>query len=165
MAATYTIGGLNLVLGGDYNIYGHDVGEDVDNGWNVILGGNYDFEVVKVFAKAAYFKDMKDIADSLKYFGGATEGYTYKGYGLELGAKAPVLGGDLFGAVSFRDAKKQADGAEDVKAKRYSAVLGYSYAFSKRTNVYTAVNYVQEKIKGEDKASGAQFGLGLVHKF
>ena len=167
LAATYTIGGLNLVLGGDYNIYKHGIGEDVDNGWNVIFGGNYDFEVVKVFAKAAYFKDMKAIADTLDYFGTAETGYTYQGYGLEFGAKAPVLGGDLFGAVSFRDAKAKTDvaGSEDVKAKRYSAILGYSYAFSKRTNVYTAVNYVQEKMDDEDKASGAQFGLGLVHKF
>ena len=167
LAATYSIGGLNLVLGGDYNIYGHAAGVDVDNGWNVIFGGNYDFEVVKVFAKAAYFKDMKDIADTLGYFGAAETGYTYQGYGLEFGAKAPVLGGNLFGAVSFRDAKAKTDvaGGEDVKAKRYSAILGYSYAFSKRTNVYTAVNYVQEKMDDEDKASGAQFGLGLVHKF
>ena len=167
LAATYSLGGLNLVLGGDYNIYGHATGVDVDNGWNVIFGGNYDFEVVKVFAKAAYFKDMKGIADTLGYFGTAETGYTYQGYGLEFGAKAPVLGGNLFGAVSFRDAKAKTDvaGAEDVKAKRYSAILGYSYAFSKRTNVYTAVNYVQEKMDDEDKASGAQFGLGLVHKF
>ena len=167
LAATYSLGGLNLVLGGDYNIYGHAAGVDVDNGWNVIFGGNYDFEVVKVFAKAAYFKDMKAIADTLDYFGAAVTGYTYQGYGLEFGAKAPVLGGDLFGAVSFRDAKAKTDaaGSEDVKAKRYSAILGYSYAFSKRTNVYTAVNYVQEKMDDEDKASGAQFGLGLVHKF
>lgn len=121
--------------------------------------------MVKVFAKAAYFKDMKSIADSLDYLKLYTTGRTFKGYGFELGAKAPVLGGDLFGAVSYRDAKAERDGADDVKAKRYSAVLGYSYAFSKRTNVYTAVNYVQEKVKSQDKASGAQFGLGLVHKF
>ena len=169
LAATYSLGGLNLVLGGDCNIYGHAAGVDVDNGWNVIFGGNYDFKVAKVFAKAAYFKDMKSIANTLDYFGMAVTGYTYQGYGLEFGAKAPVLGGDLFGAVSFRDAKAKTDvaGSEDVKAKRYSAILGYSYAFSKRTNVYTAVNYVQEKMDMDDvdKASGAQFGVGLVHKF
>lgn len=164
MALTYNYGGLNLVLGGDYTIYGHDAATDVDNGWNVILGGNYDFEVVKVFAKAAYFKDMQTIGDSLGYID-AEKGDSFKGYGLELGAKAPLCGGELFGAVSYRDAKLQTEGEDDLKIKRYGVAAGYSYAFSKRTNAYVAANYAREKAEDHKKADGAQFGVGLVHKF
>lgn len=165
--ASYNYGNLNLVLAGDVNIYGHEAGEDVKDGWNVIFGGNYDFEVAKVFAKVAYFKDMRKIADTLGFIDVAHhDKWRFKGYGLELGTNVPVLGGNVFGAVSYRDAKLQ-NGGEDVegtKIKRWAGALGYTYAFSKRTNVYTAVNYVQEKAEGE-KDQGAQFGVGLVHKF
>ena len=167
LGASYNYGNLNLVLAGDINIYGHEAGEDVKDGWNVIFGGNYDFEVAKVFAKVAYFKDMRKIEDTLGFIDVAHHAkWRFKGYGLELGTNVPVLGGNVFGAVSYRDAKLQ-NGGEDVegaKIKRWAGALGYTYAFSKRTNVYTAVNYVQEKAEGE-KDQGAQFGVGLVHKF
>ena len=54
----YKAGKAAVVLTGDMTMYSNDVNNvyhDVDNGYSFILGGNYDFGVAKVFAKATYF--------------------------------------------------------------------------------------------------------------
>lgn len=76
----------------------------------------------------------------------------------------PAFGGNFLAAVGYRDAKDVDDGS--YKFKRWNAAVGYTYAFSKRTNVYGLAGYAQEKANALDrKASGAQVGFGLVHKF
>ena len=50
-ALRYKAGKAAVVLAGDYTLYSNDTYGDLDNGYSVILGGNYDFGVAKVFAK------------------------------------------------------------------------------------------------------------------
>ena len=84
----------------------------------------------------------------------------------DIGAKAPVAGGTAFAAVSYRDAEDTVD--SKVQFKRFSVGTGYSYPFSKRTNVYGALGYAQEKGEGmadERTPSSYVAGVGIVHKF
>ena len=164
----YNAGKAAVVLAGDLSLYGNKA-TTVDNGYSVILGGNYDFGVAKVFAKATYFDNQTSPVDSFGLFNFAKEiegVKALKGWGAELSTAVPAFGGTVLATVGYRDAKDVDDNGN--KLKRWNAALGYSYAFSKRTSVYAAAGYAQEKGSTSDdslKASGAQAGLGLVHKF
>ena len=182
----YKAGKAAVVLTGDMTMYGNAAGEqkekahfyhDVDNGYSFILGGNYDFGVAKVFAKATYFDNQVNVLDSFGLITDARDGtvktlnadgkahaLALKGWGAELSTAVPAFGGTFLGTVGYRDAKDVDNGS--YKFKRWNAAVGYSYAFSKRTSVYAAAGYAQEKSNAQDrKASAAQAGFGLVHKF
>ena len=95
-------------------------------------------------------------------------GKTLMMIGLALVVAGAVIhfGGKFLAAVGYRDAKNTEN--SDQKYKRWNAALGYTYAFSKRTNVYSFVGYAQEKDKSEANKgtpSVVQAGVGLVHKF
>ena len=180
----YKAGKAAVVLTGDMTMYSNmyskdvkNVYHDVDNGYSFILGGNYDFGVAKVFAKATYFDNQVNVLDSFGLITDARDGtvktlnadgkahaLALKGWGAELSTAVPAFGGTFLGTVGYRDAKDVDNGS--YKFKRWNAAVGYSYAFSKRTSVYAAAGYAQEKSNAQDrKASAAQAGFGLVHKF
>ena len=177
----YKAGKAAVVLTGDMTMYGNvysndskNVYHDVDNGYSFILGGNYDFGVAKVFAKATYFDNQVNVLDSFSLIKDARalstpQALALKGWGAELGTNVPAFGGNFLAAVGYRDAKDVDDGS--YKFKRWNAAVGYTYAFSKRTSVYAAAGYAQEKSNAKDrnakdrKASAALAGFGLVHKF
>ena len=165
----YKAGKAAVVLTGDMTMYGNDAANygNVDNGYSFILGGNYDFGVAKAFAKVTYFDNQVNVLDSFDLISDSRElkkAEALKGWGAELGTNVPAFGGNFLAAVGYRDAKDVDDGS--YKFKRWNAAVGYTYAFSKRTNVYGLAGYAQEKANALDrKASGAQVGFGLVHKF
>ena len=170
----YKAGKAAVVLTGDMTMYSnvysndvHNVYHDVDNGYSFILGGNYDFGVAKAFAKVTYFDNQVNVLDSFDLISDSRDlkkAEALKGWGAELGTNVPAFGGNFLAAVGYRDAKDVDDGS--YKFKRWNAAVGYTYAFSKRTNVYGLAGYAQEKANALDrKASGAQVGFGLVHKF
>ena len=172
----YKAGKAAVVLTGDMTMYSNmyskdvkNVYHDVDNGYSFILGGNYDFGVAKVFAKATYFDNQVNVLDSFELIKDAralepAQALALKGWGAELSTAVPAFGGTFLGTVGYRDAKDVDNGS--YKFKRWNAAVGYSYAFSKRTSVYAAAGYAQEKSNAQDrKASAAQAGFGLVHKF
>ena len=167
----YKAGKAAVVLTGDMTMYGNHAANygNVDNGYSFILGGNYDFGVAKAFAKVTYFDNQMNVLDSFSLIKDARalstpQALALKGWGAELGTNVPAFGGNFLAAVGYRDAKDVDDGS--YKFKRWNAAVGYTYAFSKRTNVYGLAGYAQEKANALDrKASGAQVGFGLVHKF
>ena len=165
----YKAGKAAVVLTGDMTMYGNDAANygNVDNGYSFILGGNYDFGVAKAFAKVTYFDNQVNLLDSFDLIRDSRDlkkAEALKGWGAELGTNVPAFGGNFLAAVGYRDAKDVDDGS--YKFKRWNAAVGYTYAFSKRTNVYGLAGYAQEKANALDrKASGAQVGFGLVHKF
>ena len=118
----------------------------------------------------------------------------WKGYGVNLGATAPVLGGKVLAQASYLDAKTHdgmgyeyankgtptsdtSDGVangsyKEAKAQNWGIALGYTYPFSKRTNVYTYVSYNETQVKTEAEAKDTdvttkftEFGLGIKHTF
>ena len=165
----YKAGKAAVVLTGDMTMYGNDAANygNVDNGYSFILGGNYDFGVAKAFAKVTYFDNQVNVLDSFDLISDSRDlkkAEALKGWGAELGTNVPAFGGNFLAAVGYRDAKDVDDGS--YKFKRWNAAVGYTYALSKRTNVYGLAGYAQEKANALDrKASGAQVGFGLVHKF
>lgn len=151
-------------------------GDDIDDSLTVTFGGNYDFEVVKLFAGAQYFDEIKlsnmkgavnfEDADS----GIATK---MKGWSLGVSGSIPVAGGNVLVGAAYLDAEA-ADSVKDAtkndELTRWIVSAGYDYPLSKRTNVYGILTYNQDSIDSDNKASERDpsvFGVmvGLRHKF
>jgi len=140
--------------------------------WN--LGASYDFEVVKLHAgfgqtRNGWFKNVS-----------ALTAYDYAGYGLnELGSlqandgmkvnsyvvslSAPLgSASSLMASWTMADPKDGGGWGELEKQQVYS--LGYTYALSKRTNVYALGSYAKGVSFNED-LKATQLALGLRHRF
>lgn len=176
LGVSYKNGPAQFGLIGDYSMWKNvaKATENVDNGFSVIAGGNYDFKAVRVYGQVNYFDNQSTLVNSV---GGldkftATTSTTdkkgnlgYEGWGISLGATAPAFGGTVIAGVSYRDAEEVQG---DNEYKRWEAALGYTYAFSKHTNAYAGVTYAQQKAEMKDKdqtPSAVGVMAGLVHKF
>ena len=144
---------------------GDPLGRELDkDGQLVFLGGNYDFEVVQLFVEGQYFKHQTAIAG----FGDAFEGVIgdVKGYGLHLGAAAPLGAGTLTAGLYYTDATDEQIENKDVDFKYYGASARYNYPLSERTGVYAGAGYGQVKNDDSgDKTKVTQVYCGLVHTF
>ena len=144
---------------------GAGLGRELDkDGQLVFLGGNYDFEVVQLFVEGQYFKHQTAIAG----FGDAFEGAIgdVKGYGLHLGAAAPLGAGTLTAGLYYTDATDEQIEDKDVDFKYYGASARYNYPLSERTGVYAGAGYGQVKNDDSgDKTKVTQVYCGLVHTF
>lgn len=144
-----------------------------DDSLTVTLGGNYDFDVAKVYFGAQYFDEvtLSSIVGTIKY-DESTESTSLKvkGYGLGLSTSVPLAGGSALLGVAYVDAK-EADSVSvtDFDFRRWSVSAGYDYAFSKRTNAYAVASYMNDKLKEKGEASwnptACSFQVGLRHKF
>ncbi len=173
LGASYKNGPAQFALIGDYSLWANTgANKDVDNGFSVIAGGNYDFKVVRVYGEVNYFDNQTSLVSgiggkslaNITYKNTATD-HGFKGWGASLGATAPAFGGKVLMNVAYRDAKAVTG---DEKFKRVAAAAGYSYAFSKRTSCYAAVTYARQKYELKDKdrtPSAVGVITGLVHKF
>lgn len=176
LGVSYKNGPAQFGLIGDYTMWKNvaKATENVDNGFSVIAGGNYDFKAVRVYGQVNYFDNQSTLVNSV----GGLDKFTattstidkkgnlgYEGWGISLGATAPAFGGTVIAGVSYRDAEEVQG---DNEYKRWEAALGYTYAFSKRTNAYAGVTYAQQKAEMKDKdqtPSAVGVLAGLVHKF
>lgn len=135
----------------------------------------YDFGMIKPMLSAQYFDDVKGISwDASEDIKAALGGYSKKGYGVMLGATAPLAGGTLFAMVGYNDFESTEDLGAAVKAE-FDTVnfgVGYQYPLSKRTYVYTAAGYT--KMSGEWKSDEGKLDTdtkttevvaGIVHNF
>lgn len=143
---------------------------------------SYDFGVVKPMLAAQYFDDLKGMSVSAVLGEGAeTDGLnawlaniSKKGYGVLLGATAPLGAGTLFASVGYNDFESTVSDDVDGKIK-FDTVqfgIGYQYPLSKRTYVYTAAGYT--KLSGDFKEDGKKYDpetkttevvAGIVHNF
>lgn len=150
-----------------------------DDGHLVFVGGNYDFQVVQIFAEAQYYKgqlaapgfDMTDIDGTNLSDVEGFEGM--KGYGLHFGAVAPVGAGTVTAGLYYVDGsvEHQIEGL-DVDTTFWGLSARYNYPLSERTGLYVGAGYCQAKF--ELSAGGESFDLknqttqvygGLVHTF
>ena len=147
-----------------------------DDSLTVTLGGNYDFDVAKVYFGAQYFDEVTlssigGIVGTIKYDEGTeSTSLKVKGYGLGLSTSVTLAGGSALLGVAYVDAK-EADSVSvtDFDFRRWSVSAGYDYALSKRTNAYAVASYMNDKLKEKGEASwnptACSFQIGLRHKF
>ena len=182
VGATYANGpflGYLAVDSTNYKSTGENYG--VDDSLTITLGGNYDFEVAKVYFGAQYFDEVKlsslgGIVGNIDYDDNTkSSGYKVKGFGVGLSASAPLAGGTGMFGVAYVDAE-QADSFKnqdhyEFDLTRWVVSAGYDYPFSKRTDAYAVASYMNDKVEGKGEAKGEwnpsayTFMVGLRHKF
>lgn len=185
IAATYTAENLYLVgivdslnWGSQQRPQSAEV-DELDDQWTVTLGGNYDFGFMKLYAAAQYFDNAWGVGQ--KGFSGTESSIAagsninsengLEGYSLSVGVGVPAFGGTAKAHIGYVD-------AEDTKSKdvldasRWNVMVGYDYAFTKRTSVYTAVSYLRDSlestkdnVKTDRDPSAVEVMAGLIHKF
>ena len=173
LGATFAADGLNAGLVFSTSDYSRiDVNKNAkndDNGYVVSGFVNYDFGMIKPMLAAQYW-DSGLVSEWKKANGGDVTSYSLsntKGYGVVVGATAPVLGGLLKVTGGWND-YESIEQTVDVDGNNWMFGVGYEYSLSKRTMVYTAAGYTEEKFKtaGETyKNKTSEVMLGLVHKF
>ena len=194
---TYANGPLNLAAVVDQTNFsttkwnGVDWGNPVDDALTVTVGGNYDFQVVKLYAGAQYF-DHADLNSIDNIFSkdfalspAQTERFQVKGYGLTIGADIPAAGGTFKVATSYLDGTidtvngwdmATAIGATfgEIDISRWNTSAGYLYSLSKRTSLYGVASYSYQTVKGQKDFNGysldvaptvIEVAAGIVHKF
>lgn len=183
IGAKFVAGGLTLVGVVDSINYA-TVGEnavvpDMDDALTVTIGGNYDFQVAKVYFGGQYFDNAKAVASNNVTFDEKTKkvvidkGYKLgtlgaEGWGLGLGVGVPVMGGTASAYAGYLDADSVDD--SDASLKRFTGAVGYSYTFSKRTSMYSTLSYTKDEYKkaanaDKVKPTSVEAIVGLIHKF
>ena len=167
LGAKFSAEGLNAGLvfsTTDYSRYDVTKAND-DNGYVVSGFVNYDFGMVKPMLAAQYW----DGGDKLTYKNDEADQRTIngtKGYGIVIGATAPVLGGTLKVTGGWNDFEDTADNSS-TDYNNWMIGAGYEYSLSKRTMIYTAAGYSEAKTKAATttKTKTSEVMVGLVHKF
>ena len=183
IGAKFVAGGLTLVGVVDsinYATVGKNaVMPDMDDALTVTIGGNYDFQVAKVYFGGQYFDNAKAVASNNVTFDEKTKkvvidkGYKLgtlgaEGWGLGLGVGVPVMGGTASAYAGYLDADSVDD--SDASLKRFTGAVGYSYTFSKRTSMYSTLSYTKDEYKANGtadkvKPTSVEAIVGLIHKF
>ena len=151
-----------------------------DDSYTINLGGSYDFSVAKVFLAGQYFKAAPNYAGMKANYAKLVEGnewhYSFDGFGVNVGATAPIGAGEFLVSAGYgkgdlnidtKDAKRSADA--------YIIQVGYTYPFSKRTNLYAGAGYMQTSMEDGITNTGGTYSdkdfkttqvmFGLLHKF
>ena len=180
IGASYANGPLNLYFAVDsINYQTADAdgalanASDIDDSLTITFGGNYDFEVLKLFAGAQYFDEIKlskmgcglgmmDVTEYNSYYrtGAGTDADPYvdhngfasafKGWSLGVSASIPAAGGQVLVGAAYLDAEAADSVGKDNdkdELSRWIVSAGYDYPLSKRTNVYGVVTYAQDSLE------------------
>lgn len=151
-----------------------------DDSYTINLGGSYDFSVAKVFLAGQYFKAAPDYAGMKANYAELVKGeewrYSFDGFGVNVGATAPIGAGEFLVSAGYGKGDLNVD-TKDAKrsADAYIIQVGYTYPFSKRTNLYAGAGYMQTSMEdGITNTDGTtsdkdfkttQVMFGLLHKF
>ena len=134
--------------------------------------GIKDVTVAKILSDVQTTNYHVSISDGLK--AQKISDFKVKGYALNASASAPVAGGTAMIGAGYVDAEAADSIKDNFELKpdftRWSVSAGYVYNFSKRTNVYGVVTYMQDKLKfprvhGQIKPSATAAMFGLRHNF
>ena len=160
-------------FGGNYDD-GEVVGKEGKTTTNRYYG--LGFGVVKPYVAAAYFKDGQITNPFTSHaYSSNLESKDWEGWGVTLGATAPLFGGKVHAMAGYLDAEGEDTEFNGKYAKddfkRWLVGFGYEYSLSKRTLVYADAGYFQDEYKpntegyAKDKPSAYQAAIGLVHNF
>lgn len=127
---------------------------------NFVVGGNYDFDTVKVFGQYRYTKH------------GGMAGYTFTDFkdwetnSVALGVQVPMFGGRFMASTQYMKAESQ-ESADAGEYEKYTAGIGYQYFLSKKTDVYVIASYATANgcAKENSTENRTRFVAGLRHIF
>ncbi len=125
-----------------------------DDGMSYTAAVNYDFGVAKPYVAANY------------YDGGVTDDKENTQWGVQVGVKAPVFGGNVEASVAYGVKTAETDGVEE-DTKIFNVGAMYKYNLSKRTYWYAGVAYDKEEVDvaGGDETKTIEAVSGIVHSF
>jgi len=167
----YTNGPLDLVATYDRLNPTHaaEGGQDSARIQQYILGGSYDFEVVKLVAAFSQTRDGWFVGQNL---GTTPTGYQKLGnFSLKDGFRAnsymvgftlPLGASSVLGSWQHADPNNSKLTGGDENTNIYS--LGYTYDLSKRTNLYAYASYA-DNYAFQDNLKDTAVGVGLRHRF
>lgn len=150
-----------------------------DDSYTINLGGSYDFSVAKVFLAGQYFKAAPNYAGMKANYAKLVEEnewrYSFDGFGVNVGATAPIGAGQFLVSAGYGkgDVNYNTQDAK-ISADAYIIQVGYTYPFSKRTNLYAGAGYMQTSMEdgyitdnttSDKDFKTTQVMFGLLHKF
>ena len=181
-------GNFGLMVGMEKIFLSRDNRDGKNNPTTYFLGTYYDFGVMKLMAAYQRGENL----DRMGYFSTGTSGVRIGGSNAQiqnfdanswlLGATVPVGVGTLRLSAQYTEGHNERDlASKKLKnpvgqdAGYWAVAAGYTYPFSKRTNVYGVISHLQglDALK-QDKLTVAnsdgdlrrnQIAIGLVHKF
>lgn len=169
------IGGLQWAAVIDRYLYSNLINkignEEVDDGWSVSIGGNYNMEFVRLYFGAEYFDNgsvdfMDRIYDITDELGNEVGSGYYEGFGIMLGATTPLAGGNAKLALGYMTAEDVLD--SEMEYDKYGVSVGYEYPFSKSLNLYSILSYNKFKVQNADferKPDAVEAAVGLRYRF
>jgi predicted porin len=139
------------------------------------LGGTFDFKFLKIHGAYAIQDNVRFVQSGIS--GGSFQptgivGYDNNAY--MLGVTVPLFGGSLLGSYQTSDADSVVTGTTVFEPDYNVWGIGYSYPFSRRTNMY--IGYGQAEWDGtitttpatvapSQRFDRSQFAIGLRHLF
>lgn len=153
-----------------------------DDSYTINLGGSYDFSVAKVFLAGQYFKAAPNYAGMKANYAEDPRvlnkewRLSFDGFGVNVGATAPIGAGEFLVSAGYGKGDVNYDTKDaKISADAYIIQVGYTYPFSKRTNLYAGAGYMQTSMEdGITNTDGTtsdkdfkttQVMFGLLHKF
>jgi predicted porin len=169
-AIGYAAGPLTVRLA--YNSKNTDVaatGVNHDLGRNTLLGANYDFKWIKLYAAYGIDKGFNSatLGNANNPYGGVKPTPSVDGRDMLLGVKAPVGPGTLMFSTMHKDDRTHFN--QDAT----SWGIGYLYDLSKRTGLYAAYAHINNKNgagytvanNSESGSGNTGYDLGIRHTF
>ena len=153
-----------------------------DDSYTINLGGSYDFSVAKVFLAGQYFKAAPNYAGMKANYAkdplvlNNEWRWSFDGFGVNVGATAPIGAGEFLVSAGYGkgDVNYNTQDAK-ISADAYIIQVGYTYPFSKRTNLYAGAGYMQTSMEdgftntdnttSDKDFKTTQVMFGLLHKF
>ena len=161
-----------LALRAVYNARNTDVvatGVNHDLGRNYLIGGNYDFKIVQVYAGFEVDKGFNSatLGNSNNPYGGVKPTPSTDGRDYILGLKAPLGPGMLMFSMQYKDDRTHFN----QDASEWG--IGYLYSLSKRTGLYAAYAHINNKNgagytvanNSESGTGNIGYNLGIRHTF
>lgn len=165
----YSAGPVYLAAAYDSVNLSNQNSRDEDEIQSFMLGGTYDFEVVKIGLAYGQVRDgwMKntDIGvgpSGARYAGSYTAAKGFRANSYLVAATVPLGANKVFASWQAADPKNDKLNGQDETTNVYS--IGFTHDLSKRTNVYAYAAYADNFYFREDVKS-TSVAVGLRHRF
>ena len=142
----------------------------LDDAISYNLGANWNAGWAKFYVYGQYFENYQNAAKTTMF--GTASGVTggVDGFGINVGVDIPAFGGTA--KVGFGYGDFEGSRASEKTMKTYQTAVGYTYAVSRRTTIYTGANWIKNDLSAEFKTGNVkavenvyEATLGLVHRF